>query len=375
MKQKQFRRLVGLLCAFGLLLGGVLTVAAQSTPTPTPSPTETSAETNTPAPTNTPEPTATMTPTVTPRGDEVIFQVAAGQDDVNESTGTFELDQQTAWVGNGGAIGEQYFGVRFTDVNIPAASIIHSAHLEVFAITDQWIPVSFDLYAEAADDSEPFSDDNLPSQRELTDASVIHESNTQWSGSTWYPLDDIADLVQEVIDRPGWQAGNSLTVIALGTEAGGEFGRKFFAAFEADPRVAVRLVVDVTPIELPPTRVPSITPTPAPTRTPAPTTTPRATATDDPCTAVDMPVRLGVGDTGMVILSSVTPTTPVNVREAPSIEAERIGRLAQGVTFEVLEGPTCADGLTWFKVRYGEDDKEGWLAEGQDGLYFVEPVG
>ena len=367
-----FRPLVVSVCAAGLLLGGMLTAAAQADPTNTPVPTRTPVSTNTPEPSNTPEPTATMTPTATPRGDELMLQVASGENDVNESSGNFELNQQTVWVGNGGTVGEQYIAVRFTGVAIPPASVIHSARLEVFAVTDQWIPISYDLYGEAADDSEPFSDDSLPSQRELTTASVVHQSNTPWVSRTWYALDDMADVVQEVVDRPGWQAGNSLTIIGIGTADGGEFGRKFFAAYEASPDYAVRLVVDVTAPELPPTPLPTNTPLPTATR--AATSTPIATATINPCNAVDLPVRLGVGDTGMVILNSASPTTPVNVREAPSINAERIGRLAQGVTFEVLEGPTCADGLTWFKVVYGDDDKEGWLAEGQDGLYFVEPA-
>ncbi len=366
MKRHNFRRWVGLTGVFGLLLGGVLTVAAQADPTNTPAPTRTPAITSTPAPTNTPEPTATMTATPKPRGTEMIVQISAGDDDVNESSGQFELNQQTIWIGNAEESTEQYLGLRFRRVNIPNASVIHSAHLEVYPIADAWIPLSYDLYAEAADNSAPFTDDNLPSQRELTSANVVHSSNVLWPGKVWYPLDDIADMLQEVIDRPGWQSGNSLTIIALGTEEGGAFGRKFFTAFEGGSAYAVRLVIDVTAPELPPT--------PLPTSTPLPTATPRATATLDPCEAVSMPVRLGVGDTGMVILSGTTPTTPVNVREAPSIEAERIGRLAQGVTFDVLEGPTCADGLNWFKVRYGEEDKEGWLAEGQNGLYFVEPV-
>lgn len=366
MKYLNFRRLVGIAGVVSLLLGGVFTVAAQADPTNTPPPTATPATTSTPAPTNTPVPTATMTSTPKPRGTEFIVQIVAGDDDVNESSGQFELNQQTVWIGNGEETTDQYLGFRFRNVNIPNASVIHSAHLEVFPITDSWIPLSYDLYAEAADDSKPFTDDNLPSQRELTTANVVHVSNVMWPGKLWYPLDDIADVLQEVIDRPGWESGNSLTIIALGTEEGGAFGRKFFAAYEGSPAYAVRLVIDVTAPELPPT--------PLPTSTPLPTATPRATATIDPCSTVEMPVRLGVGDTGMVILSSVTPTTPVNVREAPSIEAERIGRLAQGVTFEVVEGPTCADGLNWFKVRYGDDDTEGWLAEGQNGLYFVEPV-
>lgn len=343
------------------LFGGSLTAAQTTTPSPT------AAVTTTPAPTNTPFPTATATPTPTPRGTEMVLQIASGQDDVNETSGRLELGQPTIWVGNAGATTEQYLALRFTDVAINPGALIHTAHLEVYATSSQWIPISFDLFAEAADDSAPLTDDAPPSQRARTATSVQHDSNVDWTAGVWYPFDDISEVVQEVIDRPGWQAGRSLTIIAIGTESGGDFGRKFFAAFEAGAALGVRLVVDVTPLEMPASVIPTTTPTQAVTPTLA------ATGTVDACAAVEMPIRLGVGDSGMVSLNDSAPTTPVNVRETPGVDGIRIGRLAQGVTFEVLEGPVCANGVVWFKVGYG-DDKEGWLAEGQDGLYFVEPT-
>ncbi len=357
-------RLVALLlCVFSLLMGGIMTTAAQSTTTPTatPSPSEVPKASNTPAPTSTPSPTATLTATPTPQGRLLVLQIEAGEDDVNESSGNFVFDQPTIWAGNGGANSGQYLGLRFINVAIPAGSVIHAAHLEVFASGDQWINLSYNLAAEAADDSAAFTAENMPSQRALTTAAITHESNVAWQNNTLYPLDEIGAVLQEVISRPGWQAGNSLSLIANGTEASGEFGRKFFTAFEGDPNLAVRLVIDLTAGTAPAATVS------------VPSATPAATATVDACQLVDLPVRLKVGQRGQVSIIAGAPTTPVNIREAPSVTALRIGRLAPGVSFEVIGGPTCADGLAWFEVRYGDNKVEGWLAEGQDGLYFVEP--
>lgn len=331
-----------------MLFAGSVTTAAQATATAT----------ATPAPSKTPTSTPTLTPTPTPQGSLLILQILTGSDDVNESSGALAADQGDLWLGNAGSTTGHYLGLRFTDVAIPPGSVVHAAYLEVYYTSDQWINIAYDVAAEAADSSQPFSADNLPSQRELTESIVNHESDVPWLANTWYPLDEIGALVQEVVSRPGWQMGNSLAIIAQGTEAGGDFGRKFFSAFENDPELAVRLVIDLTPGKIQPV-----------------TATPRPTATPDPCSAIDLPIRLKVGGRGRVMADTNAPTTPLNVREAPSIDAARTGRLAQGVAFTVIDGPTCADGVAWFEVRYGIDGKKGWLAEGQDGDYFVEPDG
>jgi len=271
-----------LVSSVGLLLGGVMVTAAQATPRAT----------ATPVPSSTPTATLTLTPTPTPQGSLLILQIAADGDDVNESSGALAIDQPDLWLGNGGAPTDQYLGLRFTDVAIPPGSVIHAAHLEVYHTSDQWIRIAYDLGAEATDDSAVFSADNLPSQRELTETIVNHESNVPWLANTWNPLDDIGALVQEVVSRPGWQVGNSLTIIAQGSAAGGDFGRKFFAAFENDPELAARLIIDLTPGKIAPSPV-------APTRT----------ATPDPCSAIDLPARLTVGGRGQVVVDTAAPTT------------------------------------------------------------------
>jgi len=335
-----------------LLCPGIVTAAAQATPTPTASSTPST------APTMTPTMTATATPT--PQGSYLILQIAAGGDDVNESGGTFAADQFDLWVGNAGSTSGHYLGLRFTNVPIPPGSVVHAAYLEVYPTTDQWIDLTYDLAAEAADNSVPFSSSDLPSQRELTTAIVNYDSNVLWRANTWQFLGEIAAPVQEVISRPGWQPGNSLTIIAQGTAEGGNFGRKFFSAFENDPLVAVRLIIDLSPGE-------NSSDSQATTQTPTPT----ASVTLHPCAAILLPARLRVGQSGQVVSAA---TTPVNVRQAPSIAAPRFGRLEQGTSFAVIGGPTCADGVRWFQIRYGENNAEGWLAEGQNNVYFVEPL-
>jgi hypothetical protein len=61
-----------------------------------------------------------------------------------------------------------------------------------------------------------------------------------------------------------------------------------------------------------------------------------------------------------------------NLRNAPGTDAEQIGQLPEAAEVEVLAGPVCDAGLSWWQVRSGE--LEGWTAEGQAEQYWLEPV-
>ncbi|MEZ4668387.1 MAG: hypothetical protein R3E39_10770 [Anaerolineae bacterium] len=313
------------------------------------------------AQTETPEPT----PTMVPGSDSLMVPISDSLDDVNESSGKLTVDTPEVWFGNGGEVANQYLGLRFKGLSIPQGSEIISAKLEVYSAQEQWIDYSFTLAAEAADKSEAFSEKNPPSAREQTAEILDHESNVKWEAGTWQTFDDLAPVIQEVIDRPGWTAGNNIALIAEGTESGGEFGRKFVTSYDGDPAFAPRLTVNFLPSEeIPPTATPTVAPPPTAVPTDAPT----------PSQCSEVPERLVVGGTGRVLSLAGAPRTPLNIRQNPSLEAPRFARLAPGVVFDVVDGPVCVDGVAWFEVSFGERARRGWIAEGADGVYFVEPV-
>jgi hypothetical protein len=73
-------------------------------------------------------------------------------------------------------------------------------------------------------------------------------------------------------------------------------------------------------------------------------------------------------------IARVTEGDPNNVRREPVRNAEKVGELPGGSEFRVLDGPRCADGLTWWNVQSIEDSNvTGWTVEGMDGDYFLEP--
>ncbi|MEO8611280.1 MAG: galactose oxidase-like domain-containing protein [Chloroflexota bacterium] len=216
-----------------------------STPVPTTPPPPTLPPTTPPPttpPPTTPPPT-TPPPTTPPASGSqtVTLQVKTAGDDVNEVNGALESSTSTVWIGNGGAIGASYTGLRFTNIQIPPGATITSAHLEFDSAQTQWISLSLQMSAEAADNSAAFTSSSRPSQRPLT-AIVTHTSDLNWTVNNWYSLNEMGNVIQQVIGRSGWHSGNSLSVILKGT-ATGLWSRKFARSFEAGAAFAVRLVI------------------------------------------------------------------------------------------------------------------------------------
>lgn len=258
-----------------------VTPTATLTPTPSPAstPTFTPTVTNTPTlpPTSTPTPTFTPTPLPSPTLPitsvvTATTQIAASGNDVNQDNNDLNLDSNTIWLGNGASATASYTGLRFTGLNIPQGATIASAHLEVYALQTGWINLNMNFSAEAIGNSPAFSANNAPAQRLLTTQQVSHTSDTQWLSNTWYTLDEIAPIIQEIINRPDWQSGNNLSLIIKGT--GSSWSRKFINSFDGSAATAPRLIVTYQTSGQVNTPTPTATPASTPTFTPTPTPSP-----------------------------------------------------------------------------------------------------
>jgi hypothetical protein len=78
-----------------------------------------------------------------------------------------------------------------------------------------------------------------------------------------------------------------------------------------------------------------------------------------------LPSRLVVGQKGRV-----TPGDPNRLRQSPG-NTRIVGQIPGGEIFDVLEGPACVDGKAWWRVHWS--GIEGWTAEGENSVYWLEP--
>lgn len=120
--------------------------------------------------------------------------------------------------------------------------------------------------------------------------------------------------------------------------------------------------------------MPAVTVAQTPTD-PAPTPTPYRLPADfvpaARCPGVDIVPRLILHERGRV--RDEENDTPLRLRSAPITSTARniLTQIPVNGVFLVLQGPVCGQTYLWYFVRYR--DRQGWIAEGQDDIYFVEP--
>ncbi len=198
----------------------------------------------------------------TPPSTTTTFQITSGGDDVNEDGTIYTNNGTSVFLGTGGTVGGGWTGFRFNNVSIPPGATITSAHLEVVSPSTAWNQLNFDIYGEATGNSAPLSSTSKPSGRALTTSKVSHSSNVNWPAGSTISLNEMSSVIQEVINNPSWQLGNSLSVILKGT--GGTWSRKFVTSFEGSATNAPKLVVTYTGGGSSPTPTPTPTPSPTP---------------------------------------------------------------------------------------------------------------
>jgi hypothetical protein len=126
------------------------------------------------------------------------------------------------------------------------------------------------------------------------------------------------------------------------------------------------------------------TPTATPTRAATPTSPfpPTATPTRVPPTDTATPVpptntpRPAPATLAKDVLAKVTPPEGIKlkVRDSASTGGKILGELDKDAQVAIVDGPTDANGITWWKVDNGQG-LVGWSAEGVGGVKYLVPVG
>lgn len=146
---------------------------------------------------------------------EEIAELEAGSSD---AVGDMDLTSSDLELGEmSGSQGLMTIGLRFNNIQIPANVNILSAAIQFTADNTGSNPVQLTIYAENIGNALPYQD--VPfgvTSRDKTSANAI------WNIPPWLTRGesgvdqktlDLSALVQEVVDRGDWEAGNSLNFI------------------------------------------------------------------------------------------------------------------------------------------------------------------
>lgn len=147
----------------------------------------------------------------------VTFRIHAVTDDAEELFGRSTVVGQTSLdlgIYNGHA---RRVGFRFDGLTIPSGARIDSAVIELRAASSMAAKTDFTVVGEASDNAATYARtvDNIGS-RPTTQASVPWTPEP-WVGGTTYGTAELKTVLQEIIDRPGWQTGNAAAFVVTGT--------------------------------------------------------------------------------------------------------------------------------------------------------------
>ena len=168
----------------------------------------------------------------------VTYQVSAGDDNACSSEYSQSMGYTFLRVGywDGEPPPFTMSAMRFRDVNVPQGTLILDARLKIRAHSN---PVTGEslygvIHAENADNPVDFSGRNI---RDIikTDAEVNWDHSTYWSTNRLYTSPDISTMVQEVIDRPGWSAGNAMVITYSNRKSDGEYRHFLSYEFPTEP--------------------------------------------------------------------------------------------------------------------------------------------
>jgi hypothetical protein len=188
---------------------------------------------------------STFVPLAIPAGVTVTVidtRIGASEDDVEErpsgrmylTSSDLELVQDKHMV--------QTVGLRFTDLDIPAGAVIVRAYLQFQTDEVGSIDTQIEIRGLASDDLSPF----IPERYDLTIRDVTNALSA-WSLNPWPIKDevgadqrspDLSAVVQEIVGREGWEAGNDLGFSITGS------GKRTAESFDGDPAKAPVLHVE-----------------------------------------------------------------------------------------------------------------------------------
>jgi PKD repeat protein len=176
-------------------------------------------------------------------GDGLEVRVAAGSDDAEEAaSGSMTVgstDLELVFDGS-----DQKVAMRFNGMTIPRGATISNAHIQFTMDEVQSVATSLSIQGQATDDAATFttSSGNISSRSRTV-------SSVSWSPAPWTTVGaagpdqrtpNIASVIQEIVNRPGWSSDNSLVVIISGT------GHRTAESYNGMPGAAPLLHVEYT---------------------------------------------------------------------------------------------------------------------------------
>ena len=179
----------------------------------------------------------------------LMYPVIASADDAEEGDdgpGVMDIDSSDLELveDHFGEGRNQTVGLRFTGIDIPGGTEIVSAHIQFTCdeADKNNNPFQVTIHGEAADSAMTFNADayNISSRAKttaFTSWADIPDWTVEGEAGEDQRTTDLTNIVQEIVDRPGWEEGNALAFILEGE------GTRTAESFDGEAELAPVLLV------------------------------------------------------------------------------------------------------------------------------------
>ena len=177
----------------------------------------------------------------------ITVPLSAGKDDAEErisAGGSVSLASSSLQLTEDGTV-LQVVGLRFRDVDLPQGSTILGARIQFTSDAISSTPTSLILEGEASDHAPAFvrADGNLTARPRTSQA--VGWNPPAWTSTGASGPDqltpELTTIVQEIVDRPGWSAGNAIAFVISGS------GHRAAESYNAAPSRAALLELEYAP--------------------------------------------------------------------------------------------------------------------------------
>jgi hypothetical protein len=157
-------------------------------------------------------------------GTVITFETSTddAEQENNEMDALFDDDIDAGWEGSPEDQNILTAGLRFQNIEIAKNSIIEEAYLLLYSHEGKTAEdiADLEIVGEVSDNASTFTLDALITDRPQTTASVSWYVDTEWDLWQPYKSPNIKSIVQEIVNREGWESGNSLAIMIIGKNQG-----------------------------------------------------------------------------------------------------------------------------------------------------------
>ena len=127
----------------------------------------------------------------------------------------------------------QTVALRFRGVAIPPGATILAAHVQFQVDETGSAATTLTIAGQASDDAAPFARTTRNLSTRARTAAAVGWTPPAWpaagAAGAAQRTPDLAPIVQEIVDRPGWSSGNALALLVTGT------GKRVAESFDGVP--------------------------------------------------------------------------------------------------------------------------------------------